>query len=222
MSKRVRATCLLLFTVAAIAGCMRKPPRHILAFENHLAIASDKYEADDYHGARLELDFALKIVPASQHALIRRASVNARLGDTNAAMADFNLAIALEPANALAHIGRGVLRRKMNDLKGSLDDLDRAVALAPELPESYAARGATRASLGDMPNAIEDFTRALSLNPTMDRAHLWRAYAFVATKRINSAALDLNEVLSRSEDPVLIKSAEALMDKIRPEIMSVK
>ena len=221
MSKRVRATCLLLFTVAAIAGCLHKPPPHVLAFENHLAIASEKYEASDFHGARMELDLALEIIPASQHALIRRASVNTKLGETGAAMADFNRAIALEPENALAYIGRGVLRWKLNDLKGSLDDLDHAATLAPKLAESYAARGRTRASLGDLPNAIEDFTRALSLDPTMERAYLWRAYAFVATKRINSAALDIDEVLSRSKDPVLIKSAEALMDKIRPQIMSV-
>jgi len=221
MINPVRAACLLLFTVAAMVGCVSKTSIYGPVFDNHLTLANEKYKADDLHGARMELDLALKIAPISQHALIRRASVNAKLGETDAAMADFNRAIALEPQNPIAFIGRGVLHRNMDDLKGSLDDLNRAVTIAPEMADAYVARGETRASLGDLPDAIEDFTRALSLDPAMDRAHLLRAYAFVATKRINSAALDLDAVLRRSKDPVLIKSAEALMDKIRPEIMSL-
>jgi tetratricopeptide (TPR) repeat protein len=121
---------------AASAGLALADDRPILWIDRATARAA----ANNYAGARADLDEALRRDPRSAEALAFRASANRLLGAIEPAMRDIEAALKLSPAHFDALLERGNIRRIKGDVNGARRDWLEVLRLAPESQAGDAAR----------------------------------------------------------------------------------
>jgi tetratricopeptide (TPR) repeat protein len=132
-----------------------------------------KLEADDFEGARADLDISLHIDPDFAPSLNYRGIVNYITHDYQAALSDLNKAISNDPNDKAAYRVRGKVKMAMQDNLGAMDDFNRAIALNPQSDARFW-RGFLKSMLGDYQGAHADFSAIIAYVPDDGRAYFWR------------------------------------------------
>ena len=95
--------------------------------------------AENWAGARTDLDLALTLEPERDDAYTFRAAARRHLGDRAGALEDIETALALNPESPEALLERGILRRFQGDAKGARADWLKVRLNAPNTPAADAA-----------------------------------------------------------------------------------
>jgi tetratricopeptide (TPR) repeat protein len=98
-------------------------------------------------------------------ALLRRAGIHRRNGNSDLALADIDRALLLTPDNAAARYDRGIT----NYIRGRPDlavgDFSAVISLWPESAEAFDSRGKAHSVIGAFDKALADFDHAIELSP---------------------------------------------------------
>jgi clan AA aspartic protease (TIGR02281 family) len=94
-----------------------------------------KAKLNDYRGAMLDYNSAIKINPKDDWALTRRALAKAQLKDYKGAILDLNMAINYNSENREAYYSRGVIKMILNQKNSGCLDLSKAGELGH--PNAY-------------------------------------------------------------------------------------
>ncbi len=100
---------------------------------NNAALASNiaycKLQLEDYIGALVEYNVAIKNDDSDPEDYYYRAEVNLNLKDYKSALSDINRAIKLEPDDEYYYALRAEIKLETNDYAGALSDQQKAVQL---------------------------------------------------------------------------------------------
>lgn len=131
------------------------------------------HERADRPAERLRLDRWLASAPADDHALRKRAYLNAEEGRLAEAVADYDKLVGVDPKAGVWN-NRAWLRVELGDFAAARADADRAVALEPDSPHALGTRCFALVGLGELAAARADCARSVALNgeSAMDRGML--------------------------------------------------
>ncbi|MEO0562728.1 MAG: tetratricopeptide repeat protein [Chloroflexota bacterium] len=121
--------------------------------------------------ARSHYNDTLAAMPDNEFALLRRANVYARLGQTAAAMADFDALLARFPDHADARVDRGDLLVEAGRLDEALSDFYIALQAVPRHVGGLMSRGNALLSLNDYDGALDDYDAVIRIQPNDALAH---------------------------------------------------
>jgi Tfp pilus assembly protein PilF len=171
-------------------------------------------DSRNYELALIKFDEAIESDPLLYDAYYQRGSTKLDLDDVESAMSDFNLAIAIDPGRAEAYNGRGVAYTKMERYEEAFNELEVAIQLKSNFSEAYNNRGIVYVELGEISVALEDFTQAIEFQPDNAEAYHNRGLARLNLGFTNQALEDFQMVMSLSNDPELLKTAEERIKEI--------
>ncbi len=159
-----------------------------------------KLHNNDLHGARQDLDQALKLDPKYTPSLYFRANLNYLSQDYPAALADFNQALAQTPNLPNFHRDRGKVKGAMQDNQGAMDDFNRAIALDPR-SDAYYWRAVLKNSQGDNQGALADLNTVIEFIPNYDAAFYLRGIVKLNLNDKAGACADVAQALSLGYQP---------------------
>jgi tetratricopeptide (TPR) repeat protein len=164
--------------------------------DDYFALASQKYDKDDYRGALADYDRAIALKPDYAKAYRARATVKAgKINDPQGALSDLNRAIQLNPNDDLSYSLRGFFKYDLlDDPQGAVADLDRAIQLDPNNGKAYAMRGGIKyQKLNNPQGALADLNRSIQLDPSYANTYLLRGILrYQALKNPQAALADFN------------------------------
>ena len=153
-----------------------------------------KAEAEDYEGARDDLNQALKLhVDADEVDRVRAAlaaieytssdkntywqaaAPKLRVKDYAGALVDLNHWVEADPKNADAWLHRGLVKFTAKDFAGAIADYDKSLELNPNNALTWYDRGVAKIGASDNAGALADLNQFLKLDPTDAEAYYWRA-----------------------------------------------
>ncbi len=98
---------------------------------------NDKAERQDWKGAILDYDRAIKQNPRNQIAYFFRGTTKAELGNKSGAILDYNAAISIEANDTDFYYARGIARQELKDLNGAISDYSKAIELDSKNVSAY-------------------------------------------------------------------------------------
>ena len=125
--------------------------------------ALDKVSRQDYEGALLLLNQALKIAPESVQILLKRAELRFHHKDFKGSVADYVLARVYGHESAYAYKMTGKAREKLKDYSGAVADYTRAVQLDVRNPLYYYCRALALRAMGNPAAALRDLSTCIKL-----------------------------------------------------------
>jgi tetratricopeptide (TPR) repeat protein len=148
------------------------------------------------------VDRALALYPAWPEALLERASILSKAGDTMAAIVSCEQIIKADPNWFAAWQLHASLLHDCSRFSDAIISNEKALALKPDLAEGHAFRGALLLKSNRPREAIQAFDRALSIDPSRGTAHVDRGLALHALGRYDEAfeAFDRGDHLA-AQDP---------------------
>jgi tetratricopeptide (TPR) repeat protein len=158
-----------------------------------------------YERALADYDNALRLAPDLVDALLNRARMLGRMGETARALEAYARVLALAPKLADAHAERGALQEASGNYQDALADYDAWIESAPDTAHAYRSRAVVHTALGHRERAIADYDRALDLMPGLQQARLERAQLRVAEGQLHLALSDYDELLHRDPDFLVVR-----------------
>jgi tetratricopeptide (TPR) repeat protein len=166
-----------------------------------LLARSFAHGADAPQLALADANEAVRLAPQSAIALVSRANVLERQGDSQASLRDADAALRLEPGRPDALEVRGaVLMELGRDDNAALAALQAAVAADPQASTAIMNRGIVHRRLHRDEEAIADFSAAIGLDPSLAGAYVDRALAYQAHDRLDEAEADLTRAIALQPD----------------------
>jgi 1-deoxy-D-xylulose-5-phosphate reductoisomerase len=139
------------------------PAKKLAPFEEFHNIGIDKAQQQDYQGAIVALNEAVRLNPEAGDSYISRGVVRSMMGDLQGAIADYTQAIRISPNNPKGYYNRGNARRKLKHEQSAISDYNQAIHIDPAYALAYHNRGRVFATLGDVDGAIRDLNIAVDL-----------------------------------------------------------
>ena len=172
---------------------------------DYLLSAEDALKRQDYDGAKVALDGAVRADPDGTEAYLERAEFFTLEGRRDQAFDDVNHAVALDPKNAFGFVVRSELYALTDDPDHALADASTALALDPKSETAYAARAEAYAAKGEWERAMQDSRAAIRIAPRSVTGYLSRS-------RIYELSGDYAHALEDADEAVRLqpKSATAL------------
>lgn len=159
--------------------------------------AEARKELQDYDGAAVDLEAAIRLDPGDGWAYAELAELHCDAGRSGRAA---ELIAVLERR----HAGEGwfwALKARALAASGrdaaSLAALDKAVELSPRAAPIIGWRGEALRRAGRAKEALEAFARSLELAPEFVYSYEWRGRLYLALERYPEALADLDEVVRR-------------------------
>lgn len=134
--------------------------------ENLIDRGYAKYLTEDYAGAILDFELALKEAPTNAEIYYLMGASYAVSGNPTKAIAHLSSAIRLDPCYAEAFYERGVIYLTDQNPILAIKEFDEAIACEPEFAEAYVSRGTAHCMLDNLENASLDWAVAKKLGVT--------------------------------------------------------
>lgn len=149
---------------------------------------SEKYYAENYKGAIVDLNKAIQLNPKYIDAYFLRAKAEFDMGNNDAAaVRDFTKVIQSNPKKDMllqCYMYRGLAKFTAEDYKGAIFDFTKSIQLDPNIMELYFSRANAELNMGNNNTAaVRDFTKVIQLNP--DQETLFTAYMKRGQAKIN-------------------------------------
>ena len=159
-----------------------------------------KYESEDYQGAIVAFDSAIRLKSDAAAAYVNRGNVKGKLGQLNAAIADFDTAIRLRPDLVDAYVNRGSAKNTLGQFNAAIADYDTAIRLKPDYAGAYVNRGNAKYKLGQFNAAISDYDTAIRLKPDYAEAYYDRGLVKRKLGQFNAAISDYDPAIRLKPD----------------------
>lgn len=141
---------------------------------------ADYRQFGKYRDLMITLDKETHDNPGSASAYLRRASVNARVGNYRQAVADCTKALALDDKLVDAYNDRALAYGHLNQDKDAIADLSRAISLSPGKVELYFNRMLAYSRTGDYDNALLDCRKAVEMKDLLSTFYKSQLFSMCA------------------------------------------
>lgn len=165
--------------------------------------------ADDAFRGALALD------PTFAEAHLGRGMLFENVGDQGRALIYLNRAVELDPELAIAYDYRGRLYVAAGNTDQAIANFSRAIQLDPQLATPYYYRSKVSRQLEDYPAAIDDISSVIALENGAPRFLMERAELYLLSGDQDNAALDLERVISTSQNDGMVLEAKRGLASIR-------
>jgi len=135
----------------------------ILNSEDYYNKGVDKVQVNDFKGAIVEFNMAIKLNPSFTAAYYNRGTANFKLQDYKSAIDDFTKAIKINPDLMQPYYNRGLAKFKLEDYQGAWGDFNKAIKFNPDYADAYLNRGLMEILLGKKESGCVDLNKASSL-----------------------------------------------------------
>jgi tetratricopeptide (TPR) repeat protein len=125
-----------------------------------------KYLTEDYAGAILDFELALKEAPTNAEIYYLMGACYSVSGNSTKAIGHLSSAIQLEPCYAEAFYERGVIYLTDQNPTLAIKEFDEAIICEPEFAEAYVSRGTAHCMLDEVEMATLDWAVAKKLGVT--------------------------------------------------------
>lgn len=146
---------LLILFFCAVLNCYSQTTKE------YLKNAKAKEALQDYKGAIIEYNKAIKLNPKDTLAYYKRGLAKLSLKDNKSAIEDLSKVIELNPKHSMAYYYRGVLKSNTQDLNGAILDFNMAIEINPSSAMAYYSRGTSKIILKQ--NGCSDLKKAAEL-----------------------------------------------------------
>jgi len=187
---RVVIRCCL-FTVllaAAISAAAQTP-------QLYYKDGSDKFLANDYHGAIDAFTKAIGLQPGYTDAWYFRGMTKFIAKDSTAAD-DFSKVIELDPNKVKAWAYRGMARFRRKEYISAISDFSRAISLKADYEEAWFYRGNCNIELKNYYAAVTDLDKAIALSPNYTAALYTRGLARFLLQKYADALPDFDKTIA--------------------------
>lgn len=126
----------------------------------------DKVAANDFKGAIIDFNMAIKLDPEYADAYYNRATAKLKLKDYKSAIDDFTEAIETKSTSMpqfYPYYNRGLAKFQSQDYQGALADFNKTLEIKPDYADAYLNRGLIKIVLGKKENGCVDLKKAKSL-----------------------------------------------------------
>jgi len=138
-----------------------------------------------------------EVTPAVQR-LYAEAGAATQNGDSAVAIEKYRSIIKLAPHLAAAYNNLGALYFNEHDFAHAAEVLKRGLEVNPNMPTAAAMLGMSYVQLGEDEKAEPLLRKALRTNPTDDQIEMMLARMLINEKKLEEAALHLNNFLTRN------------------------
>lgn len=136
-----------------------------------LAAGKQRYDQQNYTGARAAFDSAVALKTTDPEVYIMRGNVRSKLKDLPGALEDYSAAITLKPS-ARAYHNRGILKKEQEDYTGAMSDYTKAIETDPAYKYAYESRGLILLYIkNDNKAALKDIEKLIRLDPENAEAY---------------------------------------------------
>lgn len=179
--------------------------------------------AEDYAGARRELDQAAQLMPRMAAVYFNHALVDFREKAYSSAKDNLDKVIALEPKQAIGFANRGLVYMQLREFDRASSDFDETLCLQPDHAFTYANRGYMFGVQGDQNKALSDCQMAIEKGA--EYPCVYGAYAHVllmfgqfdaAMENFNKQA-ELAVVTQEEDEQSSAKEGQACVHFVRGE-----
>ncbi len=164
----------------------------------HVYLGGLHIEVNDFKGAILELDEAIRLDPKSFSAHNNRGLARYKDGDIEGGLRDFNEALRLQPDGVDPHLELGPHYLALKDFDRAIDHFNRAIAIDPLRAYHFMAfskRELARAMKGDPSNPLKDYEEVIRRDPAHRYAPLHRWYL---ARQADEDAAETSSTLAQS------------------------
>lgn len=142
-----------------------------------LKAGREKHLKEDYVGALIEYEKALRFSPNNASIHINQGIAFLKQEDVASAMREFQEAYARYPLLAAIYAGSGDTRKNVGDFYAAILDLTIAIALRPDFGPAYGLRGECRMAIEDFEAGLADYNLAIGKGVRIPYAYYQRARA---------------------------------------------
>jgi len=156
--------------------------------------AKDRYMSNDYSGAIIDFNYAIKLNPDLFEAYYNRAILRKKVNDFEGAINDYDIFISENINDVDAYLDRALCKSEMNDYDGCINDLKYAIEIDSNYSRSYFIMGVILRQIDLIDEAKRYFDISISIEPEYEAALLERAkiYSF---KNLNSLSINDYDLL---------------------------
>ncbi len=136
--------------------------------------------------------------------LYNKALESVKAGEREKAIEQLKAALAIHPSFAAALNGLGVQYMKLGNYQAAYEAFNAALTITPDSFILHLNSGITLFQLNKFPEAEAAFGLALLKNEASGTAHIYRARALIALKRLDDAVKDLRRAVEIGGDEVKV------------------
>lgn len=162
----------------------------MLSSEAYLNRAIERYHAQDYAAALVDLNWFLQFEPENLEALYRRAEVLGQLNQKEAAVRDMAKVLALAPENREFKFRRACLRINLGDATGAIADLNSLMEPGEPNTQIFLHRARAHQQLGHWEDAFKDYSNGLGAGVDEPALYQGRAEVRWETRDLEGAIED--------------------------------
>ncbi len=163
----------------------------------HVQRGNEMREMNDYQGAILDYNEAIRLDPLNADAFLNRGITRQKMKETDYAIDDFTTAIRIDPTLSRAYVKRGLISLEKKDTDAALIDFSEAIRVNPENTEPYYLRAQTKYDLKDYTGAVADYSSALALNSDEPSYLAGRGKTLEKLGDLKGAMSDYTETIER-------------------------
>lgn len=160
------------------------------------------------------LNEAVAKAPASVTILLNRAKVKMGTGNLKGAMTDYNHVNELDSLVPEPYFYRGFNSLNLGDYAAAAADFDKLGRIAPDSYESCLAMATLYSSTGEERKAIPFYNKLINKEKATEFL-VGRAYCYLKTKDLYSAAEDIAEGLRQSPEDGDLYLCRAILNRMR-------
>jgi clan AA aspartic protease (TIGR02281 family) len=154
---------------------------------------SNKQNLEDYEGALVDYNIAIKINPNYFEGYFLRGTLKAVLGDHKGAIIDFSTAIKLNSKYTLSFTNRAWSKEELQDYKGAIIDYTEVINSQDVDAINYFCRGNAKKQLGDQLGAIYDYNKAIKIDSGFADAYFNSGHSKMILKDYKGALIDFDK-----------------------------
>ena len=175
----------------------------------YYSLGKEKSKVEDYAGAIVEFDKAIKLNPKYLRAYYGRGRAQSELGDHDSATASLTQVLEMDPDKADAYYIRGSIKARRGDYAETIVDLNKAIELDAQYADAYSNRGGIKFLLGKSEEAngnaekaqslyeasIADCDKAIEIDPEYANTYNFRGSVKATLDDFEAAILDFNRAI---------------------------
>lgn len=149
--------------------------------------------------------------PKNALAWADRGIAEAHLGKLGDAEASLDKAAGIEPQNEYMFHGRGIVAEERHSYAGAIDAYTKAIAQDAKDGFAFGRRASANYGAGNLDAALADAQKATELDPKFVDMYSLRAFIFIAQKKPDAAAAEVQRMIAANPGNVAIAGAAKQM-----------